>query len=89
VTATGQYLIDWGDGTSPAWCGPYSEEGRPYPNGNIAHTYDITGHYTVTVVETWTASWRLGGARGFLTGLRTDAVIPAFRVGQLQAVITG
>jgi hypothetical protein len=89
VTAIGQYLIDWGDGTAPVWCGPYAEEGRAYPNGNIAHTYDITGRYTVTVVEIWTARWQLGGASGILTGLRTQATIPAFRVGQLQAVITG
>ncbi len=89
VTARGQYLIDWGDGTAPTWCGPYGEEGHPYPDGNIAHTYDVTGRYTVMLVETWTASWRLGGANGFLTGLRTEAIIPGFRVGQLQAVITG
>ena len=88
VQATGKYLVDWGDGTQPTWTGPYAGEGRPWPNGQITHTYDFAGSYTVTVEEEWTAVWHLAGANGTLTGLHTTAPIPNFAVEQLQAVIT-
>jgi len=62
IMATGSYQVDWGDGTSPTWNGPYGFEGLPWPNGSIGHTYDVTGNYSVIVVENWTASWTLGPA---------------------------
>ena len=89
ITARGSYLIDWGDGTLPTWAGPYRQEGRAYPNGNIFHTYDNTATLTVTVREVWTATWALGPATGALNTLQTTATIAAFPVEQLQAVITG
>ncbi len=89
ITAHGSYLIDWGDGTSPTWSGPYQQEGLPYPNGKVVHTYDNVGTVTVTVQEVWTATWRLGAATGKLTTLRTTATIPDFAVRQVQAVLTG
>ena len=64
ITAHGSYVIDWGDGTSPTWNGPYQQEGLPYPNGIVIHTYDNVGTVTVTVQEVWTATWRLGAATG-------------------------
>ena len=82
-------MVDWGDGTLPAWTGPYDQEGHPYPNGNISHTYDNVGAVTVMVQEVWTASWRLGAASGNLTALHTTASIPGFPVRQIQAVLTG
>ncbi len=88
VVATGRYLVDWGDPAAPGWSGPYATEGQPWPDGTITHVYDYTGTDTVTVVEDWTATWQLAGAAGTLGGLHTTATIPAFRVGQLQAVIT-
>jgi hypothetical protein len=89
ITARGSYLVDWGDGTLPTWTGPYHEEGGPYPNGRIFHTYDNTGTVTVTVREAWTASWALGPASGVLAALQTTATVAGFPVRQLQAVITG
>lgn len=86
VRADGTYEVNWGDGSQT---GPYSAEGRAYPNGNISHTYDNVGTYTVTVTVTWTATWQLGGANGTLGGLHTAATIAGFRVRQVQAVITG
>jgi hypothetical protein len=86
ISARGAYEVDWGDGSVT---GPYSYEGLPYPNGNIAHTYDNVGYFTVTLTETWTATWSLGAAAGTLQQLRTQGVINAFPVRQLQAVITG
>jgi hypothetical protein len=88
ITARGSYLVDWGDGTLPTWTGPYVQEGAPYPNGNIFHTYDNTGPVTVIVREVWMATWALGPAHGALNALQTTATIPAFPVSQLQAVIT-
>ncbi len=89
IVATGSYLVNWGDGTSPTWAGPYSQEGQPYPDGNIAHTYDNVGVVSVTLDEDWSAVWTLGPFHGVLPDLRTVATIPNFRVSQLQAVITG
>jgi hypothetical protein len=89
IIAHGSYLVDWGDGTVPTWAGPYEMEGRPYPHGNIAHTYDNVGDVTVTVQEVWTASWRLGGANGQLTELRTTATIHDFTIKQIQSILTG
>lgn len=88
ITATGSYEVDWGDGNPAGFTGPYPFEGQPYPNGQITHTYDDVGTYTVTVHEEWTATWVLGGARGTLRGLETAATIPGFDVEQLQAVVT-
>jgi hypothetical protein len=88
ITAHGSYTVDWGDATSPTWTGPYTTEGQPWPNGNIAHTYDNVGTVSVTLREAWTASWSLAGATGTLTGLATTASIPDFAIRQVQAVIT-
>jgi hypothetical protein len=71
------------------WTGPYPQEGRPYPDGTIFHTYDNTGSETVTVEEVWTATWSLGPAHGELQALRTTASIAGFQVQQIQAVVTG
>jgi hypothetical protein len=86
--ATGSYLVNWGDGTAPTWAGPYGQEGGPYPNGGIVHTYDNTGFVTVTLDENWSADWTIGPFHGVLPDLRTVATIPNFRVSQLQAIIT-
>jgi hypothetical protein len=88
ITARGSYLVDWGDGTLPAWTGPYRVEGGPYPNGLISHNYDDTGTVTVIVREVWTATWALGRANGVLAALQTAATLADFPVTQLQAVIT-
>jgi hypothetical protein len=89
IIAHGSYLVDWGDATSPTWTGPYDREGRGYPNGTIAHTYDNVGTVTVTVEESWSATWTLGAAGGVLAALHTTATIADFPVRQIQALITG
>jgi len=83
IDATGTYTVDWGDGTVT---GPHSVEGRPWPEGQITHSYTDVGTYDVVVTETWTAAWRVGSERGTLGGLRTTARIEAFPVGEVQAV---
>ena len=84
----GYYLVDWGDGTTPTWTGPYREDGLAWPAGPITHVYDDVGSDTVVVHEVWTATWALAGDRGTLTGLATNATIAALPVRQIQAVIT-
>jgi hypothetical protein len=86
VQPQGAYYVDWGDGTRT---GPYTTEGRPYPDGTISHVYDQVGTYPVTVTVEWSATWALGAAHGVLGGLRTQARIPDFVVRQSQAVLTG
>jgi hypothetical protein len=88
IIASGTYSVDWGDDSSPAWTGPFRQEGRPYPNGTIAHTFDNVGTVTITVIENWTATWTLGTDRGVLPNLQTRAPIPNLQIRQLQAVIT-
>lgn len=88
VTAHGSYSVDWGDGSSPTWTGPYSAEGEAWPNGSISHTYDQVGTVTIVVREAWTATWSLAGASGVLGGLQTTATISDYPVQQEQAVIT-
>jgi hypothetical protein len=87
ITATGSYAVDWGDGSQPTWDGPFAFEGTAWPTGRIQHVYDTVGRYRLVVVENWTARWSLAGAAGVLDGLQTTAVIPAFEVRQVQAVI--
>jgi hypothetical protein len=84
LEATGRYYVDWGDGTKD---GPYSIEGRPWPDGEITHTYIDVGTYDVVVTEDWTSTWRIGDASGQIGGLRTEGRIPGFRVEQIQAVV--
>ncbi|MGI9120329.1 MAG: hypothetical protein ACR2G7_09465, partial [Acidimicrobiales bacterium] len=84
VAATGTYWVDWGDGSPEA--GPFAFEGEPYPRGRIWHNYRYTGDYTVTLRQTWSARWSLGGDSGTVEDLQTEASIP-LEVHELQAVI--
>jgi hypothetical protein len=89
IRASGTYSVDWGDGSTPTWTGPYQQEGQPWPTGTITHTFDVAGTYQVTLRETWTAVWTLAGTGGVLAALHTQASVDGFRVEQLQALITG
>jgi hypothetical protein len=89
VVAHGTYTVDWGDGGGSDVTGPYTTAGAGYPSGTITHTYDDVGRYTITVRETWSATWSIGPAHGVLNALHTTGTIPGFTVRQVQAVITG
>lgn len=84
LAAVGTYRVNWGDGIAT---GPYHSAGLPWPSGRITHTYTTVGTYRIVVSESWSATWRLGGAGGTLTGLVTTVTIPDFPVKQVQAVI--
>lgn len=88
VVIGGQYFVHWGDEADPAaFDGPFSEEGGPWPAGNITHTWDRAGPVTVVVEARWTATWQLGQAGGVLAGLTTRATVTNFPIESLQAVI--
>lgn len=84
LEATGAYWVDWGDGSPEA--GPFDFEGEAYPHGRIFHHYRYTGDYTLTLRQTWTATWRLGGDQGTVEGLATAVTLPV-EVFEVQAVI--
>ena len=86
ITAAGSYEVDWGDGTTT---GPHAYEGRPWPEGRISHVYTWVGRYDVVVTERWSARWRIGTQTGTLSQLTTTGRIAAFRVDEVQAVVTG
>ena len=73
---------------APTGSGPYNTEGLPWPNGNIAHTFDVIGYYNITLAENWTATWTLASRSGTLAGLRTTGTIPRYHVEQLEAINT-
>lgn len=70
VNATGELWVKWNSGEN--WTGPYHSCGLPWPNGTISHVYEKQGSSTVSLKETWSASWRLGGGSGTLDGLITS-----------------
>jgi hypothetical protein len=83
ITATGEFDVDWGDGTTS---GPHAYAGAPWPDGRITHAYVHTGAVNVTLSERWHATWHLGSASGDLTALRTEGRIDGLPVREVQAV---
>ena len=70
IDATGELWVRWDSGQG--WSGPYDSSGLPWPNGTIAHVFETNGTATVSVKETWSASWSLAGAAGTLGDLFTS-----------------
>jgi hypothetical protein len=86
ITATSDYLVDWGDPTYPTKDVTRSQ-GGPYPNGDVTHVYTHTTPETrITVIQRWTATWRAGTATGTLAQLTTTSPPLALEVRELEAV---
>ena len=83
ITATGEFLVDWGDGTRT---GPHTNAGAPWPEGRITHGYTTARTVDVVVTEQWRATWALAGRTGNLTALRTEGSIEDLPVREVQAV---
>jgi hypothetical protein len=83
ITATGEFLVDWGDGTRT---GPHQDAGAPWPDGRITHGYTRATTLDVVVTEQWRATWALAGRTGDLTALRTEGRIQDLPVREVQAV---
>jgi hypothetical protein len=84
VLATGAYYVDWGDGEKS---GPYSFEGKPWPDGYITHDYIWSGTYDVVVTQRWSATWHFGENSGVLRDLQTTGRIEGFPAREIQAVV--
>ena len=83
ITATGHFLVDWGDGTRT---GPHEFAGAPWPDGRITHGYTHARTVNVVVTERWTATWTLGTRTGTLNALSTEGRIQDLPVREVQAV---
>ncbi|MEY2475303.1 MAG: hypothetical protein QOG87_618 [Actinomycetota bacterium] len=83
ITATGEFLVDWGDGTRT---GPHGTAGAPWPDGRITHGYVTAGTVDVVLTERWRATWTLAARTGTLTALSTEGVIADLPVREVQAV---
>lgn len=87
ITAGGRFHVDWGDGSPVQDVG--SDHGGPYPDGDITHAYQQAGTVTVTVTESWSASWSSAGTLGKLAGTvphrTTVGRLPNFAVHDVQA----
>jgi hypothetical protein len=83
ITATGEFLVDWGDGTRT---GPHGTAGGPWPDGRITHGYVTAGAVDVVLTERWRATWTLGARSGTLTALSTEGVLTDLPVREVQAV---
>ncbi len=78
--------VDWGDGSGPRRYAD-GDLGGPYPDGGISWVYTDVGVVDVTVVQHWTVTWSVGGESGTFEDVTSQASIPAFEVGQVQAVL--
>lgn len=82
ITATSEYLVDWGDGTTATT----TSQGGPWPAGDVTHTHiDTAPARTITVKQVWTAGWSAGSDQGTLSDLSTVATV-RIPVTQVQAV---
>jgi hypothetical protein len=89
ITATSEYVIDWGDPTDEASRHHITRsQGGPYPDGDVTHVYTHkTAQTTIRVTQRWTATWQAGGRTGTLSQLTTEAQPPlTIEVRDLQAV---
>jgi len=91
IEASGQTTVDWGDGSPPV---TYEVPGRPYPEGEIRHTYRDAAMVTVTVTDRWRIDFRATTASGAVLTDTVDAeleqvLIEDFEVREYRAVRTG
>ena len=88
ITATSDYVIDWGDPTYPK-TDTTTSQGGTYPDGDVTHVYTHkTPRTEIRVTQRWTARWRAGAATGTLGQLTTSAAPLPIEVRDLQAVRT-
>lgn len=86
ITATSDYLVDWGDPTYATKDATRSQ-GGPYPSGDVTHVYtDKAAETRITVTQRWTATWKAGTSTGTLAQLTTTSPPLTLEVRQLQAV---
>lgn len=86
ITATSDYIVDWGDPTFPGTTVTKSQ-GGPFPSGNLTHVYtDTAPKRSIQVTQRWKATWRAGARSGTLGQLTTQAAPLDLEIRELQAV---
>jgi hypothetical protein len=84
-SGTGTTTVVWGDGATSS----HDVPGRPYPDGEVVHTYRDRGTYTVQVIDTWRVTYDVDGILGGVLEATLDPVtIEAFPVQEYRAVRT-
>jgi hypothetical protein len=88
IEASGETIVDWGDGSPPV---TYDVPGRPYPEGEIRHTYVDAATVTGTVTDRWRIDFRATTAGGAVLTDSVDAeleqvLIEDFEVREYRAV---
>jgi hypothetical protein len=84
-TATGTYVVEWGDGTVT---GPHAVAGGPWPAGTVTHTYLDRGTYEVRVADRWAVTFTVDGLAPQTVSLELDAEPYPFEVRERIAVRT-
>jgi hypothetical protein len=86
ITATSDYVVDWGDPAHPDKTVTTSQ-GGPWPDGDVTHVYtDAFPERDIVVTQRWTATWTAGSQSGTLTQLQTQSQPLRIEVRQIQAV---
>lgn len=85
ITATRAVDVDWDDGVGST-TGPHAGIGGPHPDGDITWVYARSGARDVSVTQTWTATWSIGGSGGTFSGRGTTSTLFGFPVEEIQAV---
>lgn len=81
-----QYVWDFGDGEDLVT----ESSGRPWNRGrkgNIGHTYETKGHYTVEVEVVWEARWRVGTGAWRSLGFFSNRDSARYPVRQVVSVL--
>ena len=81
-----QFVWDHGDGTDQATRGPGRRWTKKRP-GNIRHTYEGKGRYTLGVEVIWEARWRLGNGAWRSLGYFSNSATRNYRVRSIVSVL--
>jgi hypothetical protein len=81
IEASGETIVDWGDGSPPV---TYTVPGRPYPEGEIRHTYMDAATVTVTVTDRWRIDFRATTAGGAVLTDSVDAELEQVLIEDLE-----
>ena len=85
VATPAVYTWDYGDGSRPV---STTSPGRPYPEQDVVHVYTQPGTYTIGLVTTWTARYRVAGSgvwRDVVGTATTTTALPAWEAVERRA----
>ncbi len=80
--AMGVSTVDWGDGTVEQ----FDVAGRPWPHGEVTHTYQDAGNYRISLQDTWTIMYQLGSLTGSVTAVLDPVVLDGLEVEERRTV---